>query len=72
VRVKLAVLPAHTVGAVGCVVIDGAVFTVNATRVEVTDGLHVPLTTQSKPLAAAAASAVATLLICKVAVLLPL
>jgi hypothetical protein len=71
VTLKLAVVPAHTVCAVGCVVIAGAVFTVNATRVEVADGLHVPLTTQSKPDAAATASATAVPLIVNVAVVTP-
>jgi hypothetical protein len=45
VRVKLAVLPAHTVCAVGWAVIAGAVFTVKVAAEEVTLGGHVPLST---------------------------
>jgi hypothetical protein len=53
-------------------VIIGAVFTVNATRVDVAAGLHVPLTTTSKPTPANAASPTCTPLIVNVAVVEPL
>jgi hypothetical protein len=68
---KLPEEPEHSVWSAGCEVIAGAVFTVNATRVEVTDGLHVPLITTSNPLAAATASATAVPVIVKVAVVAP-
>ena len=64
--------PAHTVRFVGLLVTTGAVFTVNATRVEVCDAPHVPLTTQSNPVPAVAASPVAVPRICNVAVVTPL
>jgi hypothetical protein len=41
----------------------GAELTVSATRLEVTDGAQVPVTTQSNPVAAVAASADAVLVI---------
>jgi hypothetical protein len=47
------------------------VLTVSATRVEVTDGLHVPLTTTSNPVAALDASAAVALLMVNVAVVVP-
>jgi hypothetical protein len=72
VTVKLAVDPAHTVDAVGCTVIAGAVFTVKATRDEVAAGVHAPLTTQSNPAVAIAASALATPLIWRLEVVTPL
>jgi hypothetical protein len=44
-------------------VIAGAGFTVRATRLEVAEGEQVPVTTQSNPVAAVAASADAVLVI---------
>jgi hypothetical protein len=52
-------------------VIESTVLSVSATRVEVTDGLHVPLTTTSNPFAALATSAAVTPLIVSVAVAVP-
>jgi hypothetical protein len=53
-------------------VIAGEVFTVSATRSDVTgDGVHVPLTTQSNPVAALTASPAAVAVICIDAVVTP-
>jgi hypothetical protein len=72
VTLKLTVVPAQPDWSVGWAVTEGAVFTVKATRLDVAAGLQLPLTTQSKPFAAAAASADATLLTCKFVVVVPL
>jgi hypothetical protein len=47
-------------------------FTVSATRFEVADGLQLPVTTQSNPVAARAASPAAVPVICNVADVAPL
>jgi hypothetical protein len=49
----------------------GRVLTVSATRVEVTDALHVPLTTTSNPVAALTPSATVVPLIVSVAAVAP-
>lgn len=70
---KEAVLPKQVEVALGCTLMDGGVFTVNAARAEVAvpQG-DAPLTTQSKPDPAATASATLTVLMVKVAVVAPL
>jgi hypothetical protein len=69
---KLAVTPTQTVWATGCPLIEGAMFTVSATRFEVADGLQLPVTTQSKPVEATAVSPAAVPVICNVAAVAPL
>jgi hypothetical protein len=67
------VLPAQTVTAAGCTLIEGAVLTVSPTREDVTDeGTQVPLTTQSKPDAGETESPTTVPLISSVAVVTPL
>jgi hypothetical protein len=72
VRVNVVVEPEQTVWVVGWSVIDGGVLTVRATRVDVTLGVQVPLTTQSNPLVDMAASAVTVPLIWRLLVCVPL
>jgi hypothetical protein len=66
-------LPAQTVAAVGCPLIEGRALTVSPTREDVTDeGTQVPLMTQSNPDAGEAESPATVPVICIVAVVTPL